>query len=103
MESWAFCSACDRWFYSPRNNAAWPETHLCGVQPEAIADREPEVRIQGLCPKCRQWFDCDNWFDQALPQPCCPGCGLGPIRLQYQPAQGRIATIELAPSELWIG
>lgn len=63
----------------------------------------PGVRIQGLCQKCREWFDCHDWFDQALPQPCCPACGLGPIRLQYQPPQGNTITIGLSPSDLWIG
>lgn len=64
---------------------------------------EPDLHIQGLCLKCRVWFDCDDWFDQTVPQPCCPGCGLGPVSLQYQPAHGSNDTIQLAPSELWIG
>lgn len=146
MGTWSFCSVCDRWFCSPRNNAAGRGTcPVCGVHQEAFTDQPPAFRppansgrrqppdvpastdiddesrpnqgrgvpaatavkpdmpIQGLCPKCRGWFDCEDWFDRGLPQPCCPGCGLGPIRLQYQPAQGSTITVELTTSELWIG
>lgn len=74
-----------------------------GSDGRAATALKGDVRIQGLCPKCRDWFDCDDWFDQSLPRPCCPDCGLGPTRVQYQPARGHIVDIQLAPSDLWIG
>lgn len=41
------------------------------------------MRIWGLCERCEDWFRADDWFDQSVPLPTCPSCGLSPVRLAY--------------------
>lgn len=69
-----------------------------------VVESEPRTLIRGLCPKCRRWFACDDWFNHSVPLPCCPRCGLAPTRLQYQTPKGTsVIGIDLETSDLWIG
>lgn len=49
---------------------------------------QPRTRLEGQCPRCRDWFDADPWFDHSAPLPCCPACGLPPDRLAYVSQDG---------------
>lgn len=57
--------------------------------------------IRGLCGKCRRWFACDNWFDPAVPTPCCPACDATPAKIECQSPTG-VMVIGLG-TELWLG
>lgn len=141
METWGYCRPCARWFYCPKwfdKTAPQPLCPVCDSEPTAIESRDPapqpvqvvhpddateasraaepypRTEIRGLCPKCGTWFCCDDWFDQSVPLPCCPQCGLAPARLQYHwwsAGSGDDDALELdagtselaATSELWIG
>lgn len=59
------------------------------------------MEIWGLCPACREWFPCDEWFDQDAPLPCCPSCGRSPSRVDYREKELSVH-FERAP-ELWLG
>lgn len=60
------------------------------------------MRIWGRCRACTEWFPCDDWFDQSVPTPCCPTCGLDPVALRYQLDQPR-STSPHPATEVWIG
>lgn len=45
------------------------------------------MEIWGLCPKCREWFRCDDWFDRSVPLPTCSTCHLSPHDIEYREAQ----------------
>lgn len=138
METWGYCQPCTRWFYCPQwfeKSAPEPTCPVCGAAPTAIENRRPvsepqreprgtregavprggtaaasmePTRIRGLCPKCGDWFGCDDWFDQSVPLPCCPRCRLAPARLRYEgaPATGTHSytfEVGVGMSEQWIG
>lgn len=90
--TWGHCEACDRWFPCPRwfdKEAPQPLCPRCLTEPSAIEHREvhspaatPPGIVVGQCPRCRRWFDCEDWFDAAQPLPRCLDCGLIPTRIE---------------------
>lgn len=48
---------------------------------------ETQLEIWGLCPKCKNWFRCDDWFDRSVPLPTCSACHLSPHDIEYREAQ----------------
>lgn len=56
--------------------------------PEGTEDR---MCIRGLCPRCREWFPCDDWFDNSVPLPACPRCRLMPTEIQCHSAAGTLS------------
>lgn len=63
----------------------------------------PTIAIYGQCPKCRAWFACDDWFDHAVPLPCCPDCHLAPVKIDYRdPPANRVVELGVG-TDAWLG
>lgn len=61
------------------------------------------LRIRGLCAKCGDWYRCDDWFDVSVPTPCCPACGLAPVKIECQRPDGVLVIGMDSASDIWLG
>lgn len=67
------------------------------------ASSEQDSTILGLCPKCDQWFACDEWFDRTVAVPCCSHCRLPPRKLVYTGPSPRAGVTGDVRREVWLG